>query len=185
MTAPRLTIRPSTPNDLPAITAIYAWNVLHGTGTFELDPPTEPDMAQRREAVLGNGLPWLVAARGDTVIGYAYANHFRPRRAYRFCLEDSVYLAAEATGQGVGKLLLAELMAQCEAAGARQMLAVIGDSANLASIQLHRRFGFEDAGILKASGWKFGRWLDVVILQKALGAGAGTTPVDAVVGATS
>ena len=120
-----------------------------------------------------------MAERGGTVLGYAYANHFRPRRAYRFCLEDSVYLAADAKGQGVGRLLLAELLARCEAAGARQMLAVIGDSANLGSIGVHRTLGFEPIGVMKAAGWKFERWLDVVLMQKSLGQGAHTTPVDA------
>ena len=179
MTAPSLLIRPSTPADLPAITAIYGWNVLNGTGTFELEAPDEPEMARRRDDVLAKGLPWLVAERNDVVLGYAYANHFRPRRAYRFCLEDSVYLAADATGQGLGRLLLAELLARCEAAGARQMLAVIGDSANLGSIGVHRTLGFEPIGVMKAAGWKFERWLDVVLMQKRLGQGADTTPVDA------
>ena len=171
-------IRPSTLADLPAITAIYDWNVRHGTGTFELESPDEAEMGRRRDAVLANGLPWLVAERGGTVLGYAYANHFRPRRAYRFCVEDSIYLADGARGQGLGRLLLAELIARCEAAGARQMLAVIGDSANAGSIGVHRALGFEHTGVLKASGWKFDRWLDVVLMQKALGLGDTTAPVD-------
>ena len=178
MSAPALLIRPSTPADLPAITAIYAWNVLNGTGTFELDPPDENEMARRRDDVLSKGLPWLVVQRNGVVLGYAYANHFRPRKAYRFCLEDSVYLAAEAKGQGLGRLLLAELLARCEAAGARQMLAVIGDSANLGSIGVHRTLGFEHVGVMKAAGWKFDQWRDVVIMQKALGAGQTTQPRD-------
>jgi len=178
MSAPALLIRPSTPADLPAITAIYAWNVLNGTGTFELDPPDENEMARRRDDVLSKGLPWLVVQRDGVVLGYAYANHFRPRKAYRFCLEDSVYLAAEAKGQGLGRLLLAELLARCEAAGARQMLAVIGDSANLGSIGVHRTLGFEHVGVMKAAGWKFDQWRDVVIMQKALGAGQTTRPRD-------
>ena len=179
MSSPALLIRPSTPADLPAITAIYGWNVLHGTGTFELDPPIEAEMARRRDDVLSKGLPWLVAERDGVVLGYAYANHFRPRKAYRFCLEDSVYLAADAKGQGLGRLLLAELMARCEAAGARQMLAVIGDSANLGSIGVHRTLGFEHIGVMQAAGWKFDQWRDVVIMQKALGQGAATDPKDA------
>ena len=178
MSLPALLIRPSTAADLPAITAIYAWNVLNGTGTFELDAPDEADMAGRRDDVLAKGLPWLVAQRDDTVLGYAYANHFRPRRAYRFCLEDSVYLAANAQGQGIGRLLLSELLARCEAAGARQMLAIIGDSTNLGSIGVHRTLGFEPTGTMKAAGWKFERWLDVVIMQKSLGMGASTAPAD-------
>jgi phosphinothricin acetyltransferase len=179
MSAPALLIRPSTPADLPAITAIYAWTVLNGTGTFELDAPDATEMTRRRDDVLGKGLPWLVAQRDGVVLGYAYANHFRPRRAYRFCLEDSVFLASEARGQGLGRLLLAELMARCEAAGARQMLAVIGDSANLASIGVHGTLGFEHVGVMKAVGWKFERWLDVVIMQKRLGTGASNAPLEA------
>jgi phosphinothricin acetyltransferase len=174
-----LTIRPSTAADLEAITAIYAWNVLNGTGTFELEAPDLAEMTRRRDDVLSKGLPWLVAERDGTVLGYAYANHFRPRRAYRFCVEDSIYLADTARGQGVGRLLLAELMARCEAAGARQMLAVIGDSANAGSIGVHRTLGFEHSGVLRAAGWKFGRWRDVVMMQKALGLGDHADPVDA------
>ena len=169
-------IRPSVANDLPQITTIYEWNVLNGTGTFELEAPDLAEMTRRRDDVLGKGLPWLVAERDGQVLGYAYANHFRPRRAYRFCLEDSIYLADAARGQGLGKLLLAELLAQCEAQGARQMLAVIGDSANAGSIGVHRSLGFEHTGLLKASGWKFEAWRDVVIMQRALGAGASTAP---------
>lgn len=171
-----LLIRPSTDADLPAITAIYAEAVLHGTGTFELDPPTAADMAQRRQDVLGKGLPWLVAESGGQVLGYAYANHFRPRLAFRFCVEDSIYLHPDARARGVGKLLLAELMARCEAAGARQMVAVIGDSANQGSVMLHTRLGFEHTGTLRSVGWKFGRWLDVVMMQRPLGLGDRTTP---------
>lgn len=167
-------IRASRAEDLPAITAIYAHAVLNGTGTFELEPPDAAEMGRRRDAVLANGLPWLVAARDDQVLGYAYANHFRPRRAYRFCLEDSIYLHADARGQGVGRVLLAELIARCEARGARQMLAVIGDADNTGSVGVHRACGFEHTGVLKASGWKFGRWLDVVLMQRALGEGAAT-----------
>jgi L-amino acid N-acyltransferase YncA len=178
MSQPPLLLRPSTEADLPAITRIYAHAVVHGTGTFELDVPDEAEMARRREAVLGHGLPWLVAERAGQVLGYAYANHFRPRRAYRFCLEDSIYLDEAARGHGVGRVLLAELLAQCEARGARQMLAVIGDSANAGSVGVHRACGFEDTGVLKAAGWKFGRWLDVVLMQKALGQGATTEPRD-------
>jgi len=178
MSTPALLIRPSIPADLPAITAIYGWNVLNGTGTFELDPPDEPEMARRRDDVLSKGLPWLVVQRDGVVLGYAYANHFRPRKAYRFCLEDSVYLAPEAKGQGLGKLLLVELLGRCEAAGARQMLAVIGDSANLGSIGVHRTLGFEHVGVMKAAGWKFDQWRDVVIMQKALGLGQTSAPVE-------
>jgi phosphinothricin acetyltransferase len=178
MPSTALLIRPSTPDDVPALAAIYGWHVLHGTGTFELEPPDATEMARRRDDVLAKGLPWLVAERGGTVLGYAYANHFRPRKAYRFCLEDSIYLAPEAQGQGIGRLLLAELMAQCEARGARQMLAVIGDSANAGSIGVHRTLGFEQTGLIRSAGWKFDRWLDVVMMQRALGVGDDTPALD-------
>ena len=164
-------IRPSTTGDLDALTDIYRWNVVNGTGTFELDAPDRGEIARRRDDVLGKGLPWLVLESAGGIAGYAYANHFRPRPAYRFCVEDSVYLAADAVGKGFGRVLLAELLARCEAAGARQMLAVIGDAQNAASIGVHRALGFEPVGVLKSSGWKFGRWLDVVVMQKALGLG--------------
>ena len=177
MPNPALILRPSTPADLPAITEIYAEAVLHGTGTFELEPPDETEMASRRDDVLCKGLPWLVAERGHQVLGYAYANTFRPRKAYRFCLEDSIYLHPDARGQGLGRLLLTELIGRCEAAGARQMLAVIGDAANAGSIGVHAALGFEHTGVMKAAGWKFGRWLDVVLMQRALGAG-NTLPAD-------
>ncbi len=175
---PALRIRPSNPADLPAITAIYSEAVLHGTGTFELEAPDQAEMARRRDDVLGKGLPWLVAERAGHVLGYAYANHFRPRKAYRFCLEDSIYLHPDARGQGVGRVLLAELVGRCEAAGARQMLAVIGDAANIGSIGVHAALGFEHTGVLKASGWKFDRWLDVVLMQRSLGTGASTPGQD-------
>ena len=171
-----LLIRPSTPADLPAITAIYGWNVSHGTGTFELEAPLQADMAQRRTDVLAKGLPWLVAEQAGSVLGYAYASHFRPRLAFRFALEDSIYLAPEAQGQGVGRLLLAELIARCQALGARQMIAVIGDAANAGSIRLHRACGFADAGLLHSAGWKFERWLDVVLMQRPLGLGDTVAP---------
>jgi phosphinothricin acetyltransferase len=171
-----LVVRPSTDADLPDIARIYGDAVRHGTGTFELDAPDEAEMARRRADVLDKGLPWLTAEREGRVIGYAYANHFRPRRAYRFCLEDSIYLDESVRGQGVGRVLLAELLAQCEARGARQMLAVIGDGANAGSVGVHRACGFESCGQFTAAGWKFGRWLDVVLMQKALGEGATTEP---------
>ena len=171
MNTPALLIRPSTLDDLPAITAIYAHAVLHGTGTFEIEAPDEAEMARRRDDVLSKGLPWLVAQADDQVLGYAYANHFRPRRAYRFCLENSIYLAAQTRGQGLGRLLLTELVGRCEAAGARQMLAVIGDADNAGSIGVHAALGFEHCGVLKAAGWKFDRWLDVVLMQRSLGHG--------------
>jgi len=178
MPASPLLIRPSTADDVPAVAAIYGWHVLNGTGTFELEAPDTPEMARRRADVIDKGLPWLVAERDGEVLGYAYANHFRPRRAYRFCLEDSIYLAPSAQGQGVGRLLLAELISQCEARGARQMLAVIGDSANAGSIGVHRTLGFEHTGLIRSAGWKFDRWLDVVMMQRPLGLGDGARPAD-------
>ncbi len=175
-------IRPAEPADVPAITAIYAHHVLHGTGTFELEPPDTAEMARRIADVTGKGLPWLVAQSGSdgSVLGYAYANHFRPRRAYRFCVEDSIYVAPTAQRQQIGRLLLAELTARCEAQGARQMLAVIGDADNAGSVGLHRALGFAHTGVLKASGWKFDRWLDVILMQRALGRGDRDAPVDEV-----
>lgn len=169
-------IRPSTDGDTAAIAAIYCHHVLHGTGTFEIDPPSEAEIAARRAEVLARGLPWLVAERGRQVQGFAYANWFKPRPAYRFSAEDSVYVADGARGQGLGRLLLAELLAQTEAAGARKLLAVIGDSANLASIALHRALGFADVATLRSVGWKFGAWRDVVLMEKALGAGDRSAP---------
>jgi L-amino acid N-acyltransferase YncA len=178
MSSTLLLIRPSSVDDVPQIAAIYGWNVLNGTGTFELEAPDRAEMARRREDVLSKGLPWLVAERGGEVLGFAYANHFRPRRAYRFCLEDSIYLAPTATGHGVGRVLLAELLSQCEARGARQMLAVIGDSANAGSIGVHRALGFEQTGLMRSAGWKFDRWLDVVLMQRRLGLGDDMPPDD-------
>jgi phosphinothricin acetyltransferase len=175
-TEPSTLIRPGRDDDVAAIAAIYGWNVEHGTGTFELEAPELAEMARRRDDVVGKGLPWLVAEQGGSVLGYAYANHFRPRPAYRYCLEDSIYLAPQATGRGLGRLLLAELVARCEAVGARQMLAVIGDSANLASIAVHRALGFEPAGTLRSAGWKFDRWIDVVLMQRRLGSGDSRAP---------
>lgn len=166
-----LLLRPSTPADLPAITSIYGWHVSHGTGSFELDPPPLEEMSRRHDEVLSRGLPWLVAEQRGEVAGYAYASPFRPRLAYRFALEDSIYLTPDARRQGLGSLLLTELVAQCQALGARQMFAVIGDSANAASVAVHRRCGFSDVGIMRSAGWKFERWLDVVIMQRTLGLG--------------
>jgi phosphinothricin acetyltransferase len=176
MSTSSLLIRPSTAADLPDITAVYADAVLTGTGTFELEPPDVAEMGRRRDDVLAKGLPWLVAESGGRLLGYAYANHFRPRRAYRYALEDSVYLAAEARGRGIGRLLLAELVARCEAAGGRQMLAVIGDSGNTGSVALHASLGFRHVGCFSDVGHKFGCWLDVVLMQRALG--AGNSPAD-------
>ena len=171
-----ITVRDSRDDDLPRIQAIYAHHVLHGTGTFELEPPSLAEITRRRADVLGNGFSWLVAQRGEALLGYAYANLFRTRPAYRFTLEDSIYIAPEAVGQGVGRRLLEALLADCQARGCRQVLAVIGDSGNQASIALHAACGFEMNGVLRSVGWKFGRWLDVVMMQRALGEGADSSP---------
>jgi L-amino acid N-acyltransferase YncA len=173
------TIRPSQERDLPAITAIYAHHVLHGTGTFETTPPTEADMTARRADVLAKGLPYLVIEDGGQLLGFAYCQWFKPRPAYRFSAEDSIYLHPDAAGKGLGKGLLSALAAQAEAAGIRKLIAVIGDSANVASIGVHRALGFEHVGAFKSCGWKFGRWLDIVLMEKALGAGDSTSPESA------
>jgi len=168
-------IRPSRDEDVAAIARIYAHHVQHGTGTFETTPPTEAEMAQRRADVLGKGLPWLVVEVDGVVLGFAYGNWFKPRPAYRFSVEDSIYLAPEAAGRGLGRLLMTELLAALERAGVRKVMAVIGDSGNAGSIGLHRAMGFEHAGTIQACGWKFGRWLDIVLMQRPLGQ-ADTTP---------
>ena len=169
-------IRPSQVADIPAITAIYSHHVLVGTGTFELDSPTPGDMANRRADVLDKGLPYLVAAEGDKVLGFAYCNWFKPRPAYRFSAEDSIYLAPDAQGQGLGRALLTELAAQAERAGVRKLIAVIGDSANAGSIAVHLSVGFSMVGVLKSCGWKFDQWRDVVMMDKALGLGDRSAP---------
>ncbi|BEU95735.1 N-acetyltransferase [Acidovorax sp. DW039] len=170
------TIRQSTDADIPAITAIYRHHVLHGTGTFEIDPPSEADMTTRRADVLGRNLPWLVAEKDGQVLGFAYANWFKPRPAYRFSAEDSIYVADAARGMGVGRKLLAELAVQAEAVGVRKLLAVIGDSANAGSIGVHRSLGFTEVGVMRSVGWKFGAWRDIVLMEKTLGAGDTTSP---------
>lgn len=169
-------IRPSTEQDLGAITRIYAHHVLHGTGTFETTPPSEADMTTRRADVLSKGLPWLVVEDGGEVLGFAYGNWFKPRPAYRFSVEDSIYMAPEAAGKGLGRALLTELMAALERAGVRRVMAVIGDSANVGSIGVHQALGFEVAGTIPSCGWKFDRWLDIVFMQRSLGVGDSTVP---------
>ncbi len=171
-----LTIRPSRDEDVVAIAAIYAHHVRHGTGTFETDPPSPADMASRRADVLSKQLPYLVAERDGVVLGFAYCNWFKPRPAYRFSAEDSIYLAEAARGQGVGSQLLAALSQAAEAVGVRKLIAVIGDSANAGSVGVHRAQGFTQVGVLKDCGWKFGQWLDVVLMEKSLGAGSTTAP---------
>jgi L-amino acid N-acyltransferase YncA len=172
-----LMIRPSTDADLPAITAIYGHHVLTGTGTFEVDAPSLDDMRARRADVLAKGLPWLVAVLNGQVIGYAYCNWFKPRPAYRYSAEDSIYLSPEVAGKGIGRTLLAELMAQAQRAGVRKLIAVIGDSANAGSIAVHKAAGFQPVGVLASCGWKFNKWLDVVMMDKALGEADSTPPI--------
>ena len=169
-------IRPSQPQDIPAITAIYTHHVLVGTGTFEVEPPSSADMTSRRADVLAKGLPYLVAVNGNSVLGFAYCNWFKPRPAYRFSAEDSIYLAPEAQTQGLGRALLTELAAQAQRAGVRKLIAVIGDSANTGSIAVHRSVGFSMVGVLKSCGWKFDQWLDVVMMDMPLGEGDTTAP---------
>lgn len=169
-------IRQSQDADLAAITSIYAHHVTHGTGTFELEPPPLAEMTNRRAEVLSRGLPYLVLEQASLVIGFAYCNWFKPRQAYRFAAEDSIYLAPEASGNGMGKALLAELISQAQRCGLRKLIAIIGDSGNQSSIGLHRACGFSSVGTLNSCGWKFGRWLDVVIMERPLGAGDRTSP---------
>ena len=169
-------IRDSRADDLPAIRAIYAHWVTHGLASFELDPPAQAEMERRRAEVLRAGYPYLVAERDGAVCGYAYASAYRTRPAYRFAVENSVYVAPGALRGGMGAALLSALVAACEARGFRLMVAVIGDSANLASIGLHRRAGFARAGLLPAIGWKHRRWVDSVLMTRPLGPGAASPP---------
>ena len=169
-------IRSSHGGDIAAITAIYAHHVLHGTGTFETEPPPATDMAARRADVLAKGLPYLVAEQDGQVLGFAYCNWFKPRPAYRFSAEDSIYVAEAARGLGLGRQLLDALCTAAEAAGVRKLLAVIGDSANAGSIRVHQAAGFTHIGVMRSVGWKFGAWRDVVLMEKPLGAGDTTSP---------
>jgi phosphinothricin acetyltransferase len=169
-------IRLSTGADLAAITAIYADAVTFGTASFELEPPTEREMAGRRAALLEGGFPYLVAERAGAVLGYAYAGPYRSRPAYRFTVEDSVYVARPAQGQGVGRVLLSALIDAAEARGFRLMIAVIGDKESAGSIRLHRSLGFAPVGVLEPVGYKHGRWLASVLMQRVLGEGASTPP---------
>jgi L-amino acid N-acyltransferase YncA len=162
-------VRTATEDDVAQITAIYAHHVLHGTATFEIDPPDIEEIARRRLEIEQAGLPFLVATNGDRVLGYAYAGPYRPRPAYRYTVEDSIYIDPAEIGHGLGKLLMPELIAACEKAGSRQLIAVIGDTDNLASVRLHERFGFRHSGVFRAVGFKFDRWLDTVLMQRKLG----------------
>lgn len=157
-------IRPAAEDDFSAITAIYAWNVANGTGTFALEAPPESEMLAGFHAVLKLRLPYLVAVENGNILGYAYAAPFRTRPAYKYVVENSIYLAPEATGRGIGKALLLKLMELCRARGLYSMIAVIGDSENRASVGVHKACGFEHTGNLPRAGFKFGRWLDVVFM---------------------
>jgi phosphinothricin acetyltransferase len=172
-----VTVRDSQPADVPELARIYGHWVLHGLASFELEPPPAEEMARRRAAVLQGGYPHLAATDSEgRILGYAYAGPYRTRPAYRFTVEDSVYVAPEAAGRGVGSALLPAPLERCEAAGFRLVVAVIGDSGNTPSIGLHARFGFARAGLLPAAGWKHGRWVDSVLMTRALGEGAAAPP---------
>jgi len=171
-----MTVRPSTEADLLRIQQIYSHHVTRGTATFEITPPDVEELTRRRASILSEGLPYLVAEAEGQITGYAYASRYRPRPAYRFTIEDSIYIHPDHVGKGIGRLLLIELIKQCEQGPWRQMIAVIGDSNNAPSIRLHQALGFRHAGLFQAVGWKFGRWLDTVLMQRALGAGDQTVP---------
>lgn len=169
-------IRSATVADIPDIQAIYAHHVLTGTGTFEEAPPSVEEMTRRFQAISGRGWSYLVAADATGIVGYAYFSQFRDRSAYRFSAENSIYVRDDVRGQGVGKALVAKLLEDAEASGFRQMIAVIGDSENVGSIGVHSSLGFQRVGVLRASGIKFGRWVDTVFMQRALGNGDADTP---------
>ena len=169
-------VRDAGATDMAAVQAIYAHHVLHGLATFEEVPPSVDELIERRAAVVGAGLPYLVAEHAGAVVGYSYASAYRPRPAYRYAIEDSVYVADGLAGRGIGAALLAALIARCEAGAWRQMIAIIGDTGNAASIALHRRYGFALVGTLHAVGFKLGRWVDTVLMQRALGPGAAAPP---------
>ena len=171
-----ISIRPAALSDIPAITHIYAHAVRHGTASFEYDPPDEAEMTRRMRALIDAGYPYLVAEIDRAVMGYAYAGPYRTRRAYRYTVENSVYIAPDAQRRGVGRALIDRLIAESEARGYRLMIAVIGDSAQTPSIELHRAAGFELVGTFEAVGYKFDRWLDSVLMQRPLGKGATAPP---------
>jgi L-amino acid N-acyltransferase YncA len=170
------TIRAAAPTDIPAITRIYEHAVRHGTASFEIEPPDEAEITRRYQSLLKSGHPYLVAAHDNAVLGYAYAGPYRTRPAYRWAVEDSIYVDPGATRRGIGRALLDRLIAECSERDFRQMIAVIGDSAQTASIELHRIAGFRRVGTIENVGFKSGRWLDSVIMQRALGPGATTKP---------
>lgn len=170
------TIRPVTLDDVPAIHAIFSHSVLTHTASWELAPPSEDEIRQRVQSILEQGYPYFVATADQSVIGYTYASSYRPRPGYRFTVEDSIYVDPAYQRQGIARQLLTTLVEACTAQGYRQMIAVIGDSGNKPSIELHRSLGFEHVGLLPNIGWKFDRWLDSVLMQKYLGDGSTTQP---------
>jgi L-amino acid N-acyltransferase YncA len=174
-----ITVRACEEGDMPSVTEIYAHHVLHSPATFELDPPSLQEMMHRRRVIVEGGYVYLVAEADTGIVGYAYASAYRSRPAYRFTVENSVYVRADYEGRGIGQRLMQVLLAECEKRPFRQMIAVIGDSANHASIELHRRLGFRMIGTFRSVGFKFGRWLDSVLMQKELGAGDNAPPADA------
>lgn len=171
-----LIIRDAMPDDMAQVQRIYAHHVLHGTATFEETPPTVDEMLARRANVLAAGMPYLVAELGNEIAGYCYAGQYRPRVAYRYTIEDSIYLGESHAGKGLGKALLSTLIERCEQGPWRQMIAVIAGNNNLGSIGLHRSMGFTHAGTQLATGFKFNQWIDVVFMQRALGSGSATCP---------
>lgn len=171
-----VTVRRATRDDIPAVTAIYGHHVATGLASFELEPPSVDEMSRRHRELAGGGYPYLVAERGGQIVGYAYAGAYRARPAYRFSVENSVYVDPDARRGGIGRALLEALIAECERLGFRQMVAVIGDSGNAASIGLHAGCGFAMVGTLPAVGYKFGRWVDSVFMQRPLGEGGRTPP---------
>lgn len=175
-TATPVAIRPATPADVPAITRIYAHAVAHGTASFEIEPPDEAEMTRRQRALIDGGFPYIAAELDGALLGYAYAGSYRARPAYRFTVENSIYVDPMAQRRGVGRALLDRLIAESAGRGFRQMIAVIGDSAQAASIQLHRAAGFRMVGTIESVGYKFDRWLDCVLMQRTLGPGAATQP---------
>jgi L-amino acid N-acyltransferase YncA len=176
MTAENVIVRPSREADVAAIAAIYGHHVLHGVASFEEVPPSADEIGRRRDHILARGLPYLVGERAGRVVGYCYAGLFRTRSAYRFTVEDSIYIDPAEIGRGIGRKLLQPVIEQCAERGYRQMVAVIGGSETVASVRLHRALGFVQIGVLPALGFKFGRWIDAVLMQRALGPGADTLP---------